>query len=128
MHSHTFLSVPTLRRPNPCFFCFVISLTNRCLKRCYPNSIESTTRNNPEDMCVFEIDDTSLENHMPQSVVRALNMLLEEIQPLFDKQADAVLYKPDHELLNVEVVDTNGTTDDRMPEDNMEIELTAEVH
>ena len=77
---------------------------------------------------MFEIDDTSLENHMPLTVVKALSMLSKQIQPLIDKRADAVHYKPDEALVNVKVVGTDGTTDDKMPEDSMKIELTADVH
>ena len=85
---------------------------------------------------MFEIDDTSLENHMPQTVVNALNMLSQQMESLFGKEADTVfgkeagtvLYKPDCELISVKVANTDDKISDKMPENDVEMKLTADVH
>ena len=107
----------------------------RCLKSCYPNEIASITWNNPEEMCLFEISDSSLESHMPQTVLNALRMLKKQIEKgrsyhlrEYVQESDLPQKSDDGiELLSVKVDSTEPLTEDII---NHQTQLTvdAEVH
>ena len=112
----------------------------RCLKACYPNEVASVTWNSPEEMCLFEIDESSLESHMPLSVLAALKMLRKQIEEdrtpgreldHFRKRAQEsdLPQEPDEgiEMRSVKVVVTDPMTDD-VNASRSPLVADAEVH
>ena len=112
----------------------------RCLKTCYPNEIASITWNNPEEMCLFEISDSSLESHMPQTVLNALGTLKKQIEEgrssewesdhlrQYAQESDLPQKLDDGiELWSVKVSSTEPLTED-IKNQQTQLTVDAEVH